>query len=352
VTRHLLRTSLLTIVLLMLASALGASTHRAVAPPSGGDGSADVLGIGPMSGASVSGSVASVQGTTITLNSGGAAAIRVDASAAKFLGDQGSGSIGDVKPGVRITAFINTSVTVAAGAALPAQLITIESFPDLTVTGSVQAVDVGHSTFTVLGINIAVDANTAFSSVFPTFAAVKFSDLAVGQVVNVTAAFAGGSILAKRVQLLSFSVSPTVTLHGTVKSISATAWVITAEGKDTTVTVNAQTKIVGDPKVGDVVQVMANVDSAHNYVAVAIIKLGPPGPPVPGTVELHGVVKTISATQWTVGGPSGTLSPDYLVKITATTQIYPNPAVGDHVEVTGTRDSTGALVAQKITKQD
>jgi hypothetical protein len=332
----------------MLTSALGASTHRAVMPPS----AADILGIGPMSGAAVSGSVASVQGSIITLNSGGAAAIRVDASTAKFLSDQAAAaSIRDVKPGVRITAYIVTTTTLAAGAALPAQLIAIESLPDLTVTGSVQAVDIAHSSFMVLGINITVDANTAFGSVFPTFAAITLNNLGVGQVVNVTAAFSGGTILAKRVQVLSFSMPATVTLRGTVKSISATAWVITTDGKDTTVTVDAQTKILGDPKVGDSVQVMANVDSAHNYVAIAIVKLGPVMPPNPETVELRGVVKTISPTQWTIGGPAGSLAPDYLVKIVATTQIYPNPAVGDHVEVTGTRDSTGALVAQKIVKE-
>ncbi len=343
------RTRLLAILLVLLASTLCAATHRAVMPPN----PADALGIGPMSGAAVSGSVASVSGTTITLNSGGAQTIRIDASAAKFQSEQGTASISDVKTGARISAFINTTITVAASAALPAQLIAIESSPDLAVNGAIQSIDPAHSTFSVLGINIAVDANTSYGTTFPTFAPIRgLQDLAVGQMVNVTAAFTNASILAKRVQITSFVIPTTTILHGTVKSISASAWVITTDGKDTTVTIDAQTKILGDAKVGDSVQVIANVDSAHNYLAIAIIKLIPAGPPDSATMKLSGWVKSIAPAQWTIGGPAGSLAPDFLVRITSTTKIYPNPAVGDHVVATGARDTTGTFVAVSIVRED
>lgn len=344
---------LLSIIFLFLTFALGAATHRAVLPPGQGGGSTDVLGIGPMSGAAVSGSVASVQGTIITLNSGAAPAIQIDASAAKFMGDTGAGSISDVKPGMRVTAFIanTTIVPLTPLPALHAQLITIESFPDLAVTGSLQAIDL-PSKFTVLGISMTVDPNTSFSSAFPTFAPIKgLSDLALGQVVHVTAAFAGMNILAKRVQILAPVVIAPVIISGTVKAISAPTWIITGkDGTDITVIVDAQTKVIGDPKAGDSVQVMANLDASHNYLAIAIMKLGMTVPP-PTNIELHGFVKSITATQWTIGGPPGSMAPDFLVKITLTTVIYANPAVGDRVIVVGTHDSTGALVALKIGKE-
>ncbi len=259
----------------------------------------------------------------------------------------GPASIGDVKAGFRITAFVNTPPTAAAGAPLPAQLIVIDSLPDLTVTGPVHSIDVANSKFTVLGITMAVDANTSYGSVFPTFAPITgLSGIAVGQIVNVTATFAGGAILATHVDVIAPAVQPYVVLSGTVKSVSATAWVITGkDSKDTTITVNAQTKIVGDPKVGDSVQVMASVDSAHNYVAIAIVALGLPAP-----ADLHGWVASIAPTQWTIGGPPGSMAPLFLVKITATTVIYANPQVGDRVTVAGTRDSSGILVAAKITR--
>lgn len=346
-----LRRIAIAFLLVTLQGSLIAGTHRAVTPPPPAAEVADALGIGSISGASVRGVVASVQGTLITLNSGGAPAIVIDSSAAKFVTvTAGSGSIADVKPGVRITAFINTAPTLQPSSFLRAQLITIESQPDLEVTGTIESVDVAHSRFTVLGISIIVDANTAFGSTFPTFAAIKgVGDLAAGQVMNVIARFSGGAIVATHLQLISFTIQPSTILLGTVKSIAPTAWVITSkEGKETTVAVNAQTKIVGDPKVGDSVQVMANIDSAHNYVATAIVKLDFHQDT---TIEVHGIVKSISPSEWVIGGPPGTLAPDFIVTISRTTVIYPDPKVGDNVVAVGTRDSKGTFTATKIGKE-
>jgi hypothetical protein len=336
--------------LLLASNSLIAGTHRATTPPAVAE-VADALGIGSISGASVRGVVASVQGSLITLNSGGAPAIVIDSSAAKFATvTSGSGSLGDVKPGVRITAFINTAPTLQPSSFLRAQLITIESQPDLEVTGTIDSIDLPHSRFTVLGISISVAADTGFGSTFPRFAAIKgLGDLAAGQVVDVTARFTGGAIVATRVQVTAFTIQAATILLGTVKSIAPTAWVITSkDGKETTVSVNAQTKIAGDPKVGDSVQVMATIDSAHNYVAIAIVKLDLHEPT---SIELHGIVKSISPKEWTIGGPAGTLSPDFVVTISPATIIYPDPKVGDHVVAVGTRDSKGTFTATKIAKE-
>ena len=119
------------------------------------------------------------------------------------------------------------------------------------------------------------------------------------------------------------------------------------EGKEITVSVTSQTKIVGNPKIGDAVQVMANIDSAHNYLATAIVKIDLNDKIA---VEMHGTVASISATEWGIGGPPGSLTPVFLVKIASTTVLYPDPKVGDRVVVVGTRDSTGTLTATKIAK--
>ncbi|MEA2239935.1 MAG: hypothetical protein QOC81_4659 [Thermoanaerobaculia bacterium] len=338
------------IALIVACLTLNAGTHRATAPPKSPiDETTDALGIGPMSGSAIRGTVASVQGTQITLNTGGAPAITIEASAAKFMNDHsGAGSLADIKPGTRITAFINTAPTLQPSSALRAQLITIESQPDLELTGSIDSIDVPHSRFVVLGITITADASTTFGSTFPTFAAIKsVGDLAVGQVVNVTARFASGIILATNVQVTLPTIQPPAILSGTVKSIGPASWVISREGKETTVSIDAQTKIIGDPKVGDSVQVMAIIDSSHSYLAIAIVKLGLPEV----TSELHGTVKSITASQWVLGGPLGSLAPDFNVKITSTTVIYPDPKVGDRVVVTGTRDTSGTFTATKISKE-
>jgi hypothetical protein len=338
------------IALIATCLTLTAGTRRAVTPPM--NPTDDALGIGPMSGASIRGAVAAVQGTLITLNTGGAPAITIETAAAKFMSDHdGTASLADIKPGTRITAFLNTAPTTQPSSALRAQLVTIESQPDLQLTGTIDSIDVPHSRFVVLGITITADANTSFGSTFPTFVAIKdVSGLAVGQVVNVTARFASGAIIATSVQVTSPTIQATTILSGTVKSIGTASWVITGrDGKDTTITIDAQTKIIGDPKVGDSVQVMATIDAAHNYNAIAIVKLDLHDI---NTTEIHGFVKSIAATQWVIGGPPGSLAPDFMIKIASTTVIYPDPKVGDRVVATGTRDATGSFTATKISKEN
>ncbi|MEA2162969.1 MAG: hypothetical protein QOK37_1096 [Thermoanaerobaculia bacterium] len=260
----------------------------------------------------------------------------------------GASSLADIKTGTRITAFLNTAPTLQPSSALRAQLITIESQPDLELNGAIDSIDAARARFVVLGVTITADSNTSFGSNFPTFAAIKgVGDLAVGQFVNVTARFASGAILATKVQVISPGIQLPVILVGTVKSIGTSSWVITGrDGKETAVSVDAQTKIVGDPKVGDSVQVMATIDAAYKYTAVAIVKLDTHEI----TSELRGTVKSIGATQWTIGGPPGTATPDFLVKITSSTVIYPDPNVGDRAVVTGTHDLAGAFTATKISK--
>ena len=73
--------------------------------------------------------------------------------------------------------------------------------------------------------------------------------------------------------------------------------------------------------------------------------------PVKISVELHGTVKSIAATQWVIAGSPSPAAGDVVVKIASTTVIYPDPKVGDRVVVVGTRDSSGALTATKISKE-
>jgi len=352
----------LTILIVVLASlpvAAFAGMHRASMTP----GTSqmvfnDPLGIGMMSGAMVSGRVAAVAGSIITLDTGSAPAIFVDATNAKFMAEQmGQATLADIVPGARITAFINTAIS-AGGSTLPAQMIMIDREDDLSIAGAVQAIDLSGSTLRLLGITVAVDENTVFSTAFPVFSPVNgLPQIAVGQIVHVDAKFSGATILATRVDVLAPSAGISLILRGNVKSIGDTQWVITtSEGSDTTVLVNDQTQIVGNPRVGDAVQVMASVlpnpksDTPNQVVALAIVNLNATVPPS-GTMTMGGWVRTIGANEWTIGGPMGSMMPDFLVKIAPATLIYPNPKVGDHVIVSGTRDSSGFLVAQKIALQ-
>lgn len=344
--------SIVVCLLFILSGSASASVRRSVsAPGTPVTDAADVLGIGSIAGASVRGAVSAVQGTLLTLNTGGATPIMIETSTAKIVSDKSrTASIADIKPGTRVTAFVNTAPTLQPSSVLRAQLITIESLPDLEVSGTIDSIDLARSRFVVLGIAISVDANTKFSTVFPLFAPVKsLADLAAGQIVSVTARFSSGAIVANDVRVISPTIQPSVILSGTVKSIAATAWVLASrDGKDTTLTVNSNTRIVGDPKVGDSVQVMANVDSAHNYVATAIVKLDVVDK-LPS--ELHGTVKSIGTSEWIIGGPPGSLAPDFHVRVTPSTVIYADPKAGDQVVAAVTHEANGSLTATKISKE-
>src|SRR5205814_1943766 len=208
-----------------------------------------------------------------------------------------------------------------------------------TLSGPVQAVNASAGTFQLLGLTIHTDASTSIGGGHN----VKgLSDIAVNDNVIVNANAAGSSLLAT--SILVFPTLPQTLptlLHGPVKSIGADSWVITDSHKgDTTVIVNAQTKILGSPKVGDTVDVLASTDSANNYVAIAITVS-------PSAVQIHlsGVVKMINPNHslapcpstgcvvatWIIGPASG-LGPDFVVNQTAQTQRVGDTKVGDHVE--------------------
>lgn len=337
----------LVLSLILATTVVADGRRRAVGPPA--DAGVDALGIGRVGGATIAGTVASVSGTVITLNTGSAPTIRVEAANAKIMAmKDGVATIAAIQPGSRITALVTPSPLTVVGAPLIAQVITVESLADLLVAGSIESIDVAASKFTVLGITIDVDAKTSFGSMMPTFAPIKgLADLAVGQVVTADVTVSGSKLLARRV-MVAAPVIESLSLRGKVKSIAATSWVITdRDGKDVLVTVNEQTKISGNPVVGDEVQIVANRDSSGAYVALLIVKLEPMGQ---REVELSGYVKSIAPDKWSIGGPPGSMMPEFLVKITPKTSIYPDPKVGDKVVITGSRDARGEFTASKITK--
>ena len=91
--------------------------------------------------------------------------------------------------------------------------------------------------------------------------------------------------------------------------------------------------------------------SAGRYTALSIVKFTFIVPlPVPSDLRITGFVRTITATQWTIGiGPAGSLAPDFLAQVNDQTKIVGNPKVGDRVEVIGALSSRG-IIATSITK--
>jgi uncharacterized protein DUF5666 len=306
----------------------------------------------PIPGTTVSGIVTAVNGSNVSLANG---LVFIDVSHATITDDHGAAAT--IKAGSVIFAVLQSSTSLVASS------VVVTSIPQVTLTGPVQAVNASAGTLQVLGLTIRTDSNTSFGGGH----IVKgLSDIAVNDTVIVAANSVPPTPLCQCAgQLLATSIlvfpsmpqmMPTL-LHGTVKTIGTDSWVITDSHKgDTTVQVNAQTRIIGSPKVGDTVDVLATIDSAHNYVAISISVS-----PSSVQIRLSGVVKMINPNLslspcpqngcviafWVIG-PAAGLGPDFIVNQNAQTQLVGSPKVGDKVEVVMTVPGNTAV---SITKQ-
>jgi hypothetical protein len=231
----------------------------------------------------------------------------------------------------------------APNAPLPVATIAVSRVAQVTLSGPVQSVDPSARTLTLLGRTIHVTADTSIGG---GRGAGVLGDILPNEVVQVQANAVDGSLVATSILVFAETPPPSTLIHGTVKSIGADSWVITdGRGKDVTVVVNAQTKIVGDPKVGDAVDVVISVDSAGANVAVSIMK----SITTPSQIHLSGWVSSISATLWTISGPPGSMAPAFLLQVNAQTKIVGDPKVGDRVDVLAQMGGDG-FVAISITK--
>ncbi|HJQ38200.1 MAG TPA: DUF5666 domain-containing protein [Thermoanaerobaculia bacterium] len=306
--------------LLLLAIPLFARSRAVSSDPSAGRGGTAAAG------ATVSGIVSSVNGNLIQLAGG---LVTIDATGAKVVVDRGKeGSVAEIQSGMLLFATLK-STDVAANAPLPASMITATRFSATTFFGPVQSVDTASGSFRILGRTVFVNSDTSFGGVK------SLSELLPNEVVAVQADVSGGRLVASSVLLVA-PIPPVVrTMRGTVKSISADSWVI----GELTLAVNAQTKIVGQPKVGDTVEVLYTSEN----VAISIVKFDIK---LPSVTTLHGVVKTITPTLWTLTVNNA----ETRVIVNERTKILPGIAAGDTVEVLAQKNDDGTLTALAIVK--
>lgn len=308
----------LAVLVLLFAVSLFAK-ERSVAPPKQDDGR---IALG--SGASVTGEVSSVNGNVITLAGG----VAIDASNAKILHFEGSATIAAVKPGMLITATVKDPESISTGP-LVATAIAILRSADVTFTGTIQNVDTAGNQFLLLNRTIKVDANTRFVN------ASGIADVKANMLAVVEANVAGNALVASRVTVAAPIPPRPQTATGVVKSIGSNSWVITVRDRDTTFVVNATTKILGDPRVGDKVEVLYTVDSAHANVALAIVK----HIEVPKVVKFSGVLKSIEAHHLVITRDDD--QKDVIVKWPENVRIFFVVRPGDRVDVVATENADG-----------
>lgn len=322
----------LPVLALLLLSLSAYARTRALTPPFTRPG-----------GGGVSGIVHSVEGNLIRIADG---LIVIDATGAHIVIGRGhQGTIAEIEPGMLLFASIMTDTPPSSNPIVRASTITASHTGDGSLYGAVQAVDLTTRSFVLLGQTIYVDDDTSFGGFARHGQTPGLSDIVVNQLVQVQFDAVGGRLLARDVLVLS-PVPPQISrLNGTVKTIGTDAWTIEKDGETVTVVVNAQTKIVGSPKVGDRVEVIFNVDTANNKVAIAIYKLKIVDPPVK-IVQFHGNVKSVTGSTWvvTVKGEDKTFTVNERTKVT------PDTGVGDLVQVLASQADDGTLTAITVIK--
>ena len=209
-----------------------------------------------------------IDGKVVTLL-GGAGNLDIDVSSARIVlvGLESSASETPVTigPGDRIVATI----------ALPDVIPAIVPPPPLVATnvlvtqtrfallhGTIQGVDRPGSAFSMLFRVVHVDANTEFSGATPSSLIKSLADLAPGQTAEATVVASPVGLLAVSVVAHGFPTPPPIpfAFRGVVKTIAVGAWTI----DDKIVGITNETKIVGDPKVGDTVDVLAKMQDPPN----------------------------------------------------------------------------------------
>ena len=189
---------------------------------------------------------------------------------------------------------------------------------------------------------------TAFGGPWDGAGQAGLENVRIGDLVLVAAMADAQALVATKVMKLSPSPTPTLRIHGVVEAIGTVSWtIVLRDGTKSVVKVDAETKVVGGPKVGDEVDILARQLPDGSILALLIAGFVPP-PTVP-TERYEGVVKAIGTTSWTVGPKAGD-GPDRLFAVSEKTTILGGPKVGDEVGVLAAKQSDGSSLAIVITK--
>jgi hypothetical protein len=298
-------------------------------------------------------------------------ALQIDITNAKItLADDPSAStlpVTAILPGSRVVAQV--TVPAAISTAIPPRLAATSVVVFLSnagnLSGVIQGVSVAQGTFMLLDTTVKTDAATTWSGFKADGTAVKsLSDLSAGMQSNVAVTVDPSGVTAKNVFAYAIPTTRIISFRGKVDSEGATLWTIGGN----VVQVTSETKIVGNPQVGDEVEVLEKVQilppgsmaPTMLPVAISITKIVLTPPPTPGrSVEFDGVVTSLPPTagpssvpfgHWTISGKD--------VLVTPMTKVDPGIVQGSSVHVVGLTlpisilapTATPQIVALQITK--
>ena len=272
-------------------------------PTASADGIALSEPSSPTRASAIDGTVSAVQGTVLDVIGG---QFRIDVANATIAGGDGPNAgplpATGIPVGARIVALVpvgDALPTVFPPPALQATSVVVFLPRDGQLTSAIQGVDVAGGKFTMFFHSISTNAATKWSGFGPNGPVKGIADLSAGMLATASVVNSGGGLLATTVEAYGTVTPPhLIAFRGPVQTIGATQWQI--DGR--VVQVNAATKIVGEPKVGDTVDVIAEASTtspgagtAVIPVALSIVKATIVVPPGPGdrATEFDGTVESL-----------------------------------------------------------
>jgi hypothetical protein len=316
----------------------------------------------PVRASTIDGTVSAVTGTVLDVIGG---QFRIDVSKAIITSGDGPSSSPLPATGIPVGARVLAQVLVGDVAPTvipppPLQAVSVLVFlpRDGLLVSTIQGVDVPGGKFTMFFHSISTNTATKWSGLGAGGPVKGIDDLEAGMFATVSVVNSAGGLLATSVEAYGTVKPPElVAFRGPVQTISATVWTIAGRS----VAIDADTKIVGDPKVGDTVDVLARVQNpppgslAPSYlVALSIVK-APVIVPGPGdrATEFDGVVESIPPVMTPGAVPLGhwkISSRDVVVN--GLTKLDSGIAVGTAVHVKGaflmTPGMAGSLFATQF----
>ncbi len=320
---------------LTLALTVGAAALLAAC---GGGGSSEA----PVTAATPTAAVSYAQGVVSGFGSVIVGGVRYDDSKATVVDADGS-ALPMTKLG------LGSMVTVDAGAVDRSGNTAVASRFHLSdeVLGKVASVDTAAQTMVVLGQTITVNASTVFDSSIAT----GLTQALVGTVLEVhgTAGTTAGQITATRVE--SATAATSYHLRGTVAALDTTAKTFTMGAATISYAGLAAADVPSTLANGVIVRAKLNtVQSGSSWVATALRgDKRVPGSTGTGSTDTHiegAITVFTSSAAFEIGG----------VKVDASAATFPDGttgiALGARVEVTGTTNASGTLVATQVELDD
>ncbi len=266
-----------------------------------------------------------------------------------------------ILPGSRVVAQVTVPDVIPAvfPPRLSATSVVVFLANSGNLSGLVQRVDVAQGTFMLLFTTVKTTAATEWSGTRADGNPVKsLADLTAGMQANVAITADASGVTAKSVFAWAAPTTRIVAFRGKVEKIDGAVWTIGGH----VVQVNSDTKILGDPAVGDLVDVLEKIQilppglgiATMIPVAISISKVFvTPPPPTGRTVEFDGVVefippgpasvRGISVGHWKISGKD--------VLVTGLTEVDAGVTVGSPVHVKGVTLPVSVLAPSATNQQ-